>query len=313
MTAKEEYRQLCQKESIPIFLQDWWLDTILFSPKKWDVLLEKKDGVVVAVWVYHILKKYGMNFLLLPELTPYNGLYFLCQLTENEKNIIAQRMLKRMMQNRYTYIQCSLYSSIDIANVAKQLNFTVQQRVTYQIENITDIEQVFNKMHHSKRRHILKATKHLQVQTITIDEFVKLHSWQYTSKGQKDFYSTDLLYNVCKNAIDRGQGKLIAIGDGREVHSAIFSLWDNNLAYNLLYFIHPNYRSDGSSSMMIYEMIKWLNIHTSVKIFDFEGSQQANIAASYRLFGTKPIYYLYIEKWRFPLLKRLFYFFNRIA
>ncbi|MBO4741857.1 MAG: hypothetical protein J5605_09515, partial [Bacteroidales bacterium] len=78
MTDKEQYKYLCETHSeVPLFLQHWWMDAVC-KGKQWDVFLYRNgDGEIQAVLPYLVGKKLGMKYILQPQLTQFNGVWYL--------------------------------------------------------------------------------------------------------------------------------------------------------------------------------------------------------------------------------------------
>jgi hypothetical protein len=75
ITNKDRYRELCNENNdIPLFMQAWWMDAVCFN-KKWDVILYEKNHKIIAVWVYHYVKKFGITAIIQPQLTQTNGIW----------------------------------------------------------------------------------------------------------------------------------------------------------------------------------------------------------------------------------------------
>lgn len=71
-------------------------------------------------------------------------------------------------------------------------------------------------------------------------------------------------------------------------------IWDENSAYDLISTIDPTYRNSGAASLLILEMIKYLQKITLK--FDFEGSMIENVENSFRQFGAVQTPYFQITK-----------------
>ena len=107
-------------------------------------------------------------------------------------------------------------------------------------------------------------------------------------------------------------GKTIYASDqSGNIHSALFIIWNNYSAYNLISTIDPDYRNSGSTSLLIWEMIKYISDKT--ERFDFEGSMIEGVERSFRQFGAKQIpYFLIYKDKRNVLQKGLTYLSNRL-
>jgi hypothetical protein len=73
MTNKEKYKELCVKEeSIPIFSQYWWMDTVS-GEGNWDVILVESGGKIIGALPYYFKVKNGNIYIDQPKLTHKNG------------------------------------------------------------------------------------------------------------------------------------------------------------------------------------------------------------------------------------------------
>lgn len=295
--SKQEYIAWCSTHSMPVFMQPWWMDAVCHSGKQWQVLLYKLSGDILAVCVFHYIEKHGFRMVLQPELTPYSGWWMSPQLSAAGQQEAAAYMLGQLEEQHYDYIQLAFRPQAPATDVLRKHGYKVQERPTY---ILYDIEQdgLLEKFHSSKRRQVKKAEGDLHFAThLSVEEFCRLHSWQYGYKDTQDMYTRDLLLKVCHGAIAAGHGQICSVNDHNNVcHAAALVVWDEWSAYYLLYYIHPEHRSSGGSSMLVYEIIKFLQGKTHH--FDFEGGSQPNVAASYAKFGTEMTPWILAEKYK---------------
>ena len=72
---KAMYRDFIQSEAdAPVFIKDWWLDTVC-GRDNWDVALVEKGGKIVAALPYYTRKTLFLTFLSMPPLTKTLGVY----------------------------------------------------------------------------------------------------------------------------------------------------------------------------------------------------------------------------------------------
>ena len=75
MTERERYQELCRREStIPIFSQDWWLDTVC-GMDNWGVYLIGKDMDIKASLVYSLQECCNGKSIGRISLTQNNGIW----------------------------------------------------------------------------------------------------------------------------------------------------------------------------------------------------------------------------------------------
>lgn len=306
MSNKEAYILFCeQTPALPLFLQPWWLDAVTIPDgKEWEVLLARnKQGEIEAVMPFVTGKKWGMRYVVTPQLTQYTGVWI--------KDIDGESATERL--SREKRLQNDIIGQLEAMRIAFfdvkfPLNYTYwspfywagyrqETHYTYRIENLKDTEQVFAAFDITKQNKIHKAEKAgITVDfEMTADELYDLQCAQLDERGSKDVLSRALMRSIVEASRSRGQG-LIARAKDQEgnTHAAVFVPWDRHSAYDLVTAIHPLFRSSGASTLMIWESIKQVSKQTEV--WDFEGSMIENVESSFRQFGGIPVPYYEIYK-----------------
>ncbi len=306
MSDKEAYILFCeQTPALPLFLQPWWLDAVTIPDgKEWEVLLARnKQGEIEAVMPFVTGKKWGMRYVVTPQLTQYTGVWI--------KDIDGESATERL--SREKRLQNDIIGQLEAMRIAFfdvkfPQNYTYwspfywagyrqETHYTYRIENLKDTEKIFAGFDITKQNKIHKAEK----AGITVDfemkadELYDLQCAQLDERGSKDVLSRALMRSVVEASRSRGQG-LIARAKDQEgnTHAAVFVPWDQHCAYDLVTAIHPLFRSSGASTLMIWESIKQVSNQTEV--WDFEGSMIENVESSFRQFGGIPVPYYKIYK-----------------
>lgn len=306
MSDKEAYILFCeQTPALPLFLQPWWLDAVTIPDgKEWEVLLARnKQGEIEAVMPFVTGKKWGMRYVVTPQLTQYTGVWI--------KDIDGESATERL--SREKRLQNDIIGQLEAMRIAFfdvkfPLNYTYwspfywagyrqETHYTYRIENLKDTKQVFAAFDITKQNKIHKAEKAgITVDfEMTADELYDLQCAQLDERGSKDVLSRALMRSIVEASRSRGQG-LIARAKDQEgnTHAAVFVPWDRHCAYDLVTAIHPLFRSSGASTLMIWESIKQVSKQTEV--WDFEGSMIENVESSFRQFGGIPVPYYEIYK-----------------
>jgi hypothetical protein len=302
MTNKDRYEIFCQEQiNMPVFLQKWWMDAVCIG-KEWDVFLYEEKSKLVATFVFHYVKKWGLRFIIHPELTPYNGIWidYPTDISTHDKRSFEKKIIyffiSQLETGKYIYYEQSLYHSFLNWLPFYWKGYEQTTRYTYQLKNLSDTERCFAGFASSKQRQIRKTRNDLVVDfDCTEDEFYEATTDNLYLQRKKFRYSKHLFTNLYSACISRGQGKIIAIRDkNQQLYAAAFIVWDLTTAYLLSYTIHPHYRSSGASAIMVWEAIRY--VADKVDIFDFEGSINETIELSYSRFGTVQIPYFTIRK-----------------
>ncbi len=303
MTNKDRYRILCTEEpSIPLFLQYWWMETVCME-KEWDVILVTHEGIITGAMPYLIGKKMGMRYVLQPELTQYNGVWFRYPnwRDENEKLSFEKKILveiiKQLKSLRLAYYEQNFSPQFTNWLPFYWSGFRQTTRYTYRIPDISDLASVFSRFDRDTRqKKILKLSQKLQVTfEISPEDFYAYHKQYWDFRGQKDLYSEKFVTRVCSCAIIRNQGVIIGLKDENNVmYCCRFIVYDSHCAHTLLSAYNPQFYVNGVTALLFWESIKYVSKKT--KMFDFEGSMDEGIEHSYRQYGTIQTPYFQISK-----------------
>jgi len=307
VTNKEKYRSFCKNEKeMPIFSKDWWLDSVC-GEHEWDVVLVEKGREIIASLPYHKTKKAIFSVIRLPVLTQIMGVYIKYPGNQKyEKKLSYEK--KVMNQLIYSLPKVDFFSQSFHYSITNWLPFywngyIQTTRYTYVIEDVTDLDKVFSNFNHAKRKNIRKAEKSLTIKfDLSATDFYNNHKMTLSKQNSEISYSIELFRSIYQNGYKNNSAKTIyAVDDENNLHGALFIIWDDNSAYDLISTIDPDFRNSGSASLLVKEAIKY--IATRTKKFDFEGSMMENVESSFRQFGAVQKPYFNISKKSSKLLK----------
>ena len=207
----------------------------------------------------------------------------------------AGQLIKQLKQLHLAYYQQNFTPQVTNWLPFYWAGYRQTTRYTYRIDDIADPQAVFDHFDPSRRqRQIHRLEGKLSPTDITPRQFVDFHIEYWASRGKKDLLSEQFMLRVIQTALDRRQGLLMGLADGDGLlQGARFVVYDDQCAYSLLSALrqgHPN----GTSAMLFWQIIKRLSGTT--KAFDFEGSMDAGIEQSYRLYGASQVPYFRITK-----------------
>jgi hypothetical protein len=309
MTNKGKYRELCKKErDIPIFSKDWWMDTVC-GKDNWDVVLIEKDGKIIASLPYFKKKKYGFNIITMPPLTQNFKLWIKCP--ENQKyrkklsfeNKIILELIDKLP--KYDMFNLNFHYSLTNWLPFYWKGFKQTTRYTYVIEDLSELEEIFNNFSYAKKKNIKKAKKIVEVKSdLSPKDFYENHRLTLKKQSQIISYSFEVLKNIYNEVYSHDSGKVFyAIDDKNNLHAALLIIWDNIQAYDLISTIDPDYRANGAATLLIKEAIKYVSKKTNK--FDFEGSMIESVENSFRQFGAIQKPYFNISKINSKILQLL--------
>jgi hypothetical protein len=304
---KEKYREFCKKEAgIPIFSKDWWLDSVC-GKDNWDVVLVEKGGEIFASFPYFKTKKVIFDIVTMPKLTQTMGVYM--KYTDNlkyEKRLSLEKKTMNYLVNRlpdFDYFSQNFHYNFTNWLPFYWKGYKQTTRYTYVIEDLSDLEKVFANFNHAKRKNIKKSEKILTIKfDLSATDFYNNHKMTLSKQKSKISYSFELFKNIYQNGYKYNSAKTIYAIDGdKNIHGALFIIWDDNSAYDLISTIDPDFRNSGAASLLVKEAIKFVSTKTNK--FDFEGSMIENIESSFRQFGAVQKPYFNISKINSSLLK----------
>lgn len=309
ISNKDRYRQLCQENDIPLFMQAWWMDAVCGD--KWEVLFSERNGAVVAVWVLHVRRKLGFRVVLQPMLTQYNGIWFdpmTVRVERKDFNLekeIVNDLIEQISKKNFHLINQNFHYSFTNWQPLYWKDFSQTTRYTYIIENISKPEVLIENFSYAKQKHLKKTRNGFSVDfELSAEEFYKFHKDCLSANNKQIEYPEHIFKSLFYAAKERSQGCVIAIYDSSKIlHAALFIVWDKKTAYNLISAINPNYKSSGVSTRVVFEAIRFLSDKTEQ--FDFEGSMIEGVAQSFQQFGTEQLPYFNISKSNSKLLSFL--------
>jgi lipid II:glycine glycyltransferase (peptidoglycan interpeptide bridge formation enzyme) len=307
MSNKNKYRELCKVEStIPIFSRDWWLDAVA-GEESWDVLLVEKGDEIVAALPYMIKRMYIVKFITMPKLTQTAGIWLRYPRDQRymDKLSYEKEIFSKIIEKipKVDYFSQNFHYEITNWLPFYWKGYSQTTRYTYVIDDLKDVDLIYENFDRSKKKDVKKAKKIVKVGfDLSAREFYENHKLTLSKQGQEISYSYELFEKIYNSAYSQESGRIIwAKGENDNLHSALFVIWDEKSAYDLISTIDPEYRNSGSASLLILEMIKYLSNKTEK--FDFEGSMIENVERSFRKFGATQKPYHNISKTNSKLLK----------
>ena len=301
--SKQEYIKFCKTEKdLPIFHQYYWLDVFADSTN-WDVVVLKSGNEIIATLPYTLKNKKISQ----PTFTQFLGPYIKYPSEQKyetklnyEKNTINK--LINLLPDFISFTQN--FSPKMINWFPFYLNYFNQTtRYTYRIENLDDMELVWNNFNSNTRKQIKKAQKRVKaVDDLTIEDFYKINIMKFDRQDRKQTFTLDFLKNVDKELAKRERRKIFfAVDEENNTHAVLYLVWDNNSAYYIWGDGDPQYRNSGAASLLMWEAIQFAA--TVTKSFDFDGSMIESIEKFFRSFGGIQKPYFQITKTNSKLLK----------
>ena len=301
MNKQIQYVDFCKQELfIPVFSQPWWLD-IVCGPENWDVILIEKGDQIIATFPYYMCKgRLGMKYIMMPILTQKMGPYI--KYPKGQKYTSKLSYEKEIMQEiianlpEYDFFNVSFDYEYSNWLPFYWKGFKQTIRYTYVIEDISNIEKVVTEFDSKKRAHLRKGEKNVMIKyDLSPEKFITFYQVCLSKNGHVLSYPPKLFCDLCKAAYKNKQGRIVyAVDHENHIHGAIFYIWDNIAAYDLVTAFDPEYGNSGASTYLIYQLIK--DSLEKCNTFDFEGSMIESVEESFRKFGTIQKSYFRIYK-----------------
>ena len=299
MTNKEEYREFCKNNhQLPIFMQDWWLDAVC-AGKQWDVLFSKdEDGHILAAMPYLLRKRAWTKYIVMPQMTQIAGPWLTAQASEDPVRVqqVCDDIVQQLgaLDIAYFYQQFAINSPVALP--MKMLDFKVKERITYRINDLSNLDAVIESFSKNKKRQLQKALSLHADYDLNIEDFYRFHTFCLQERGKLISYSREFLLVLDRKTKRLQQSSIIGVrnADGTLL-AAAFVVWDQTSLYYLIPCYSEAYKNSGASALLVLECIK-LARKLGVA-FDFEGSMVSGIANHYKQFGSIATTYYSVEKY----------------
>ncbi len=284
MTQKSEYIKLCNtNHELPLFWLPWFLDGLVGS--NWDVRFSSEDGQLLGAWIFTPQKKYGLQLIPPVPLIKHTGIWLSDALSEPEKIKITEQLLEELpgydhLEQNFWYSLCNW----------KPLYWKGFDQKTFYSQEINtegkELENHFKTLRNNHKRNIKKGNKNLNIEAT--EDYSILHQCildSYTRKNQTFKLNENQVKQLTQVCLKKNSGKILVAKYNNEICGAIFFAWDNKRVYYLLGGFNQQFASYGVSTSLIWEGIK-ISFEQH-KIFDFEGSMNANISHFFDGFNTQ--------------------------
>lgn len=271
MTNKERYIQWAsEQEYLPLTMQPWWMDAVC-AGKEWNVLLavDKEDNILAAL-PYLIRKRAWLRYIVMPQQTQIGGIWVAPSVTEDKWQTaeVCRQMVEQLdaLKLAYYYQQYPVNSLC--VEPMRALGFKTRERVTYRIEDLSDLDKVISRFSKNKKRQLQKALSLHAERGCNPEDFYRFHANCMHEQRKRITYSREFFLVLERKARRLGQSEIISIhnADG-EIYAAAFLVWDKRLMYYLIPCYALAHKNTGAGALLVLESIK-LAREKSV-VFDF--------------------------------------------
>lgn len=301
MSNKEIYTEFCKEVYVPIYSKPWWLDAVC-GEENWDVWMYENNSQYFAAMPFYYENRGGYRYITKALLTQNNGILF--KYPEGAKFIAKQNFEEKVIDSACKFIQelgVDVYEQQYHYSFKNWLPFfwnryTAITRYTYVLENLRDVEEVWNGVSSKYRKNIKKGYKNAVIkEDLDYKKFYEEHEKVFLKQGLQCPFSFEVWKKIYKGSQENNCGKILYAEDKEgNITSLLFLIWDDESVYHLLGGSIPEYQKLETYNALTWEGIK-LAASKGLK-YDFEGSVIKRISKSFREFGGEPKPYFRIRK-----------------
>lgn len=270
--------------------------------KNWDVWLYKMGKDVLAAMPYYMEKRGIYNYITKAPLTQNNGIIF-------KENKARKLCSQAAFEEKIIRSACNFIRDLDVDVYEQQYmysfrnwlpffweKYTATTRYTYVIENIKNLDEVWNNLSSNYRNKVKKGEKNSHIAVdIKKEVFYAEHEKVFTKQNLKCPFSKDLWFRLYKECKAHNAGMtMCAKNEKEEIESLIFLVWDEKSVYQILGGNMPEYQKKDTYAYLIWKGIEFA--YEKGLNYDFEGSMIKRISKSFREFGGEPKPYFRIRK-----------------
>ncbi|MCF6169801.1 MAG: GNAT family N-acetyltransferase [Bacteroidales bacterium] len=280
-----------------IYACSWYLDLVHDG---WEALVENDYERVMPLTGG---RKFGVSYLFQPYFTQQLGVF-----SSSKLNPEIVRGFVQSIPSHFKFAEINLNS---FNKISEGVLFVPLKN--YVLDLINPYEKILKKYSANTRRNLKKgqASQLYLTKNIKPEELIQLFRANRGRNLKWDDAHYTTLRRIMYTAIHKGKGALYGVYTGfNELCAAAFFLKNNNRLVFLFSGTDETARKNGGMTLLIDGVIR--EYAASKTIFDFEGSNDEQLARFYRGFGAKEITYpgLRINRLCFPL-KQSFRFYKQ--
>jgi Acetyltransferase (GNAT) domain len=310
---KESYIFLCQNEAtIPLFMQPDWLDVVCEKDLIWDVVLSKnREGVVEAALVFCLKKKWGITQITMPHFTQFTGFWFSENLLQNTDNqqVVINMLLQKLPKIIRTILR--FHYNFSNKNLLLNQNFEVEYKQTQVLENLQNLDVLYQNLSQNVQRNIKKANQYYHVEIKdNFDLFYPIINTVFERQNKPNPIPLSIWQSVHTFIHQKGWGKVyFSMDENNEAQAVVMVVWDAKTMYLLANGSTEKGRKLGAMTHLIWHVIT--ENAGNVKTFNFFGSSIPAIQEFNLRFNAETKTYFSVIKYQSKIVEKLFRFIKR--
>ena len=300
MNSKSLYHKFLEKNELPIFFQDWWLNATA-GKDNWDVLITfNNNDEINAVWPIYFTKRFGFKVISNPILSPYLGIWFNypIEISNARKIDFEEREIKKMIKllPNFSYLQCGFHEKFTNWQPFYWADFDQTSYYTYIIEPNKSIDLLYNNLNPNIRNHIKNAgINYIIEENFDIEPFFELIQITFEYQNILSTIKFKNLKNIFEALTEHKQYKLLVAKNlNNQIICGCLFIYDKFSVYNILSGCNRNINIAGAMQKILWEGICFANNNNLS--FNFEGSMIKKVNELYSSYGANQIQYFLIRK-----------------
>lgn len=301
------YCDFCQKASLPVFVQDWYLDTVIVDGQ-WDFVFVEENGETIAVLPYFLKHKFGFTYITMPIGIKFMGPFLLPRKeTLADQHQIYEQLIEQLP--KVHSFEQNFFPSVTNWLPFYWKGFQQTTRYTYRL-NIEDPATVYRNFSEKTRYKIRKANKIVQIsEDFTATQFHDIHQMTFDRQGLKTPFSLDLFLKFDDILVQYQARKMFfAVDNERNIHAALYIILDKDIAYMHFLGSNPAFPKSEAVNFLYWHSIQYLRETFGINTIDFQGGMMKHVENIFRRLRSIQIPYFSISKnesTAFKLLQRL--------
>lgn len=288
----------------PIFLQPWWLDAVSpnSSEQSADYLIVRRGPQIAAAMPIVRMKstfKNAADRLGMPLLTQHLGPWLRPSVAKEPQRLAEQKdLLNELIDQfpKFSMFEQNFHSSLTNWLPFYWRGFQQTTRYTYILDDLGNIDSLWDGLGSNIRREIRKAEKQVRIlEDLPLARYREVNALTFKRQGKSLPYNPEFLERLDDACASHQARKIFAaIDEQKRIHAVLYLVWTPYSAYYLMGGGDPELRNSGATSLVMWEAIKFAR--TVSQRFDFEGSMIEPIERFFRAFGGKQTPYFRISR-----------------
>jgi len=274
-----------------VYAYSWYLDIV--SPEWGALVKDDYKSMMPLTW----RKKYGIHYLFQPFFTQQLGVFFI----EKSDADLVQQFLEAIPE-QFRFIEINL-NTFNFFNPSNLPNISIKQNLTHELDLIESYENLAKNYSENLKRNLKKAESNklqylISNQPEPVVKLFRENRGAGIAKVKENDYR--ILIQLIYQAVHLGKASVInVLNNHNELCAGAFIIESNSKAVFLFSGLSAEGKNQSAMPFLIDSFIKQ-NAGKNMT-FDFEGSNDVNLARFYKSFGSKECVYQQVKINRLPL------------